>query len=391
MDLVPKKKPRAAFACPMHLEETSDEPGRCSVCKMDLVPQLKAQGAYVCPMHPEEASEEPGHCSICKMELSPVAPAQQPIAVHVHHRTYACPMHVEQTSDEPGRCSICKMDLALQKPERLFACPMHTKETSDSPCACPICGSAMKKIADMRARRALPPSVPGFESASWNWEAFPTRSVPTSDGKPRIARPTKRFTVEDVRAAAWCDELERVFAVIYEDELVGLQPGDRGTFHRFESPETPIPVTLSELEPRKWDHVTFSLVFHVDQAAGEHREHSDHAAHLRVGDTGWVEMPDRPRALLSIPEDALLMSGRERYVVLALADGGFLRRQVHVGTFDNGYAALLEGLTEHDSVVVGNAFFPDVERIERPTIGEDNQEEDAFFTGDRRSSTIGDH
>jgi Cu(I)/Ag(I) efflux system membrane fusion protein len=132
-------------------------------------------------------------------------------------------------------------------------------------------------------------------------------------------------------------------------------------------------------------------VFHVDQAAGEHQAHSDHAAHLDVGDTGWVEMPNRPRALLSIPEDALLMSGRERYVVLALPDGSFLRRQVHVGTFDNGYAALLEGLTEHDSVVVGNAFFPDVERIERPTVGEDNQEEDAFFTGDRRSSTIGDH
>jgi hypothetical protein len=344
-------------------------------------------------MHPEETSDEPGRCSICKMDLKPVAPTYQPALARIHHGVYACPMHPEETSDEPGSCSICKMDRALQRPERAFACPMHTKETSGGPSECPICGMAMEKIAKMRSHGALSLRVPpDFESAPWNWEAFPTRSVPTTDGKPRIAKPTKRVHVEDVRAAAWCDEQDRVFAVIYEDELVALRPGDKGVFYRFKSPQSPIPVILSDLEPRKWDHVTFSLVFHVDQSTSDDHEHPDlPSAELGVGDMGWVEMPNRSRALLSIPEDALLMSGRERYVVLVLPNGSFLRRQVHVGTFVNGYAAVLEGLTEHDSVVVGNAFFPDIERIERPTVGEDNQEEDAFFTGDRRSSAIGDH
>jgi hypothetical protein len=268
----------------------------------------------------------------------------------------------------------------------VFACPMHTKETLDGPGECPICGMAMKPIAEMRVRGALRASVPHFESAPWNWESFPNRNVPITDGKPRIGQPTKRIYVEDVRAAAWCDEQDRVFAVISEDELVGLKPGDSGVFYRFRSPKAPIPVTLSDLEPRKWDHVTFSLVLHIDRPGGEHQAALD----LSVGDMGWVELPNRSRTLLSIPEDALLMSGRERYVVLALPNGSFLRRQVHVGTFDNGYAAVLSGLTEQDSVVVANAFFPDVERRERPTLGDDDLEEDAFFTGDRRSA-VGDH
>ncbi len=56
----------AGYACPMHPEETSLEPGTCSVCGMALEP---AKLHYVCPMHPEETSLEPGKCSICDMDL----------------------------------------------------------------------------------------------------------------------------------------------------------------------------------------------------------------------------------------------------------------------------------------------------------------------------------
>jgi hypothetical protein len=56
----------AGYVCPMHPEETSLEPGDCSVCGMALEP---AKLHYVCPMHPEETSLEPGKCSACGMEL----------------------------------------------------------------------------------------------------------------------------------------------------------------------------------------------------------------------------------------------------------------------------------------------------------------------------------
>jgi Cu(I)/Ag(I) efflux system membrane fusion protein len=56
----------AGYACPMHPEETSLEPGTCGICGMALEP---ARLHYVCPMHPEETSLEPGKCPVCGMAL----------------------------------------------------------------------------------------------------------------------------------------------------------------------------------------------------------------------------------------------------------------------------------------------------------------------------------
>jgi FtsP/CotA-like multicopper oxidase with cupredoxin domain len=72
------------------------------VAEMDMgVPEGVAV-VYACPMHPEVISDEPGSCPKCGMKL---------LAHAAEETTYVCPMHREVTSDKPDRCPKCGMKL----------------------------------------------------------------------------------------------------------------------------------------------------------------------------------------------------------------------------------------------------------------------------------------
>jgi FtsP/CotA-like multicopper oxidase with cupredoxin domain len=86
-----------SYACPMHPDVTSTEPGTCPKCGMQLLPvrsEEETPTSYACPMHPEVTSSEPGTCPKCGMKLVPAdtLPATEPKpsedAVHHEHQEY---------------------------------------------------------------------------------------------------------------------------------------------------------------------------------------------------------------------------------------------------------------------------------------------------------------
>jgi hypothetical protein len=214
---------------------------------------------------------------------------------------------------------------------------MHPQIVSAVPGDCPICNMALEQVRN--TKQAI----------------VATRRV--------FTEVQRRVATQVVRAPASLGSGGVVTAILYEESVQQLSPGDSAVFFRSAEPATPIPVHRTSEPVSRWDSSTVAVRFASERSPVLDEE------------TGWLQIDARPRELLVVPTSAVLYSGDGAYVLAAPRGGrSFTRRSIQIGrNLDSGSVAelaaersgavvVLSGLREGERVVTADTFFLDAER-----------------------------
>jgi multidrug efflux pump subunit AcrA (membrane-fusion protein) len=230
-----------------------------------------------------------------------------------------------------------------------YVCPMHPEVRASSPDAeCPICHMALQPLKPS-------PNAPSTDGDS-DRPAFPLAPGTELRSVRDVTRAQVRVSALEMRAPAWLESPEMGVALLYRDESALLEPNEDGLFTPAGGPSRRSPagieVRLTGEPPVQRDGSTSLVRFHVPAGAA-----------AAPDQTGWLKLRERIRKDLVIPYSAVVQSPTGPYVLVVAADKRTLtKRPIEIGRVLFGYASVISGVNDRDSIAVMNTFFLDAER-----------------------------
>ena len=410
----PSTPSRDVYYCPMHPQIQSEKPGTCPICNMNLEKKgpekeaaAKAKDLYYCPMHPQVQSDKPGTCPICNMDLVKRQPEEAPMAGAHSAGTVRIRPEMQQligveygevterqlskTIQTVGRLAYDETKIAriqtridgwiekvfvdftgmlIKRGQPLFS--VYSPELFSAQQELLVARKTMEALAenefkDLSANaeslyRATKERLRLWNISDGDIRQIETRSTPlraltfyspiggfvlTRNVYPgqRVAPDTELYTIADL-STIW------VMADVFEYEVANLHVGQPATMTLASFPGETHAGTVSYIYPAL-DNTSRTLKIRLQFPNPTFKLKPDMWANVSL-------KVDYGRQL-AIPDSAVLDSGTEQIVFVALGDGYFEARKVELGVQVGNQYAVLSGLRRGEKVVTSGNFLIDSE------------------------------
>jgi multidrug efflux pump subunit AcrA (membrane-fusion protein) len=402
----PADQKHEQWTCPMHPQYVTDKPGDCPICAMKLVPK-KASAAtpsarkplfYRNPMNPRDTSPtpkkdpmgmdyipvydrasdagpgghpeiviDPAHQQLIGVKTVEVKLGALPGGIRTTGRISFDERRIEKVTarfdgyveklyaDFTGKyvdrgdplLSIYSPDLLSTEEEYLLAVKSRaTLAQSGLP-------DAAKAARDRLRLFGIPESEVDRLEKRGTAERAMTLHAPisgfittkTAVAGAKVASNDALFEIVDL-SRIW------VMADVYENELPRLKLGQRAS------------LTLSYWPDKKWHGRVSYILPTVDEKTRTVKvriEVDNPKNELKPEMFGDVVIDTAPRRAVTVPEDAVIVTGTRKLVFVALGEGRLQPREIETGVHTDGAYEVKAGLREGDHVATGATFLLDSE------------------------------